>query len=170
MIRPLFNLESSNLARTSMPADSTDLLDMTSPATSGRHLWKFRKRSKVPPPTALGWISGEQFKRGSRNFTHFSGTASLTNLPDMTSVAASGRLCKMQLCIAQRWVKLVRPALRRMIQSRFEARSPVMTRWILLNVCQDCKIEWRWALPNSTNWWASCLRCVPTLRLFLCSY
>ena len=40
---------------------------------------------------ASGGISRKLFKQGSRNFTHFSGTTDITNLPDMTSTAASGR-------------------------------------------------------------------------------
>ena len=46
----------------------------------------------MTPPTASGRISGERFKRWSRNFTRLSGTACLINLPDMTSRAASNRL------------------------------------------------------------------------------
>ena len=51
-----------------------------------------KKRSKLPPLMALGRISGHRFKRGSQTFTHISGTANLTNLPDMSSLAAFGRL------------------------------------------------------------------------------
>ena len=46
----------------------------------------------MPPPTASGGISREQFKRGSRQFTRVSWTISPTNLLDMTSLASSGRL------------------------------------------------------------------------------
>ena len=43
MIRPLFNLQSPTFTGTSTPTQSTALPDMTSPATSGRHLSKFEK-------------------------------------------------------------------------------------------------------------------------------
>ena len=39
-----------------------------------------------------GRISEERFKRRSRKFTPLSGTDSLTNMPDMTSLATSGLL------------------------------------------------------------------------------
>ena len=41
---------------------------------------------------ASGRIYGELLQRWSPNFTHLSGTASLTNLSDMTSLADSVRL------------------------------------------------------------------------------
>ena len=40
---------------------------MTSPGTSGRHLCKFQKRSKMTPPTASVGIYGERLKRRPRN-------------------------------------------------------------------------------------------------------
>ena len=46
----------------------------------------------MPPPTASGGISREQFNRRSRNFTYLSGTIGPTNLRDMTSLAVSDRL------------------------------------------------------------------------------
>ena len=58
----------------------------------------------------------------------------------MTSPATSGRL--------QKCIKRVRPALRRIIRSRFGARSLVMTQWIWLDVCRDCKVERRFAYPH----------------------
>ena len=80
------------------------LMDMTSPATSDRHLWNLKKRSTTMPlSTASGRISGERFKRGARNFTCLSWTASLTKLPDRTSLAASGRL-KMKLNFAPKCI------------------------------------------------------------------
>ena len=51
-----------------------------------------KKLSKMLPPLILDQISWERFKRGSRNFTALSGTTSLTNLPDMSSLAASSQL------------------------------------------------------------------------------
>ena len=51
-----------------------------------------KQLSKIPPPTDLSGISRERFKQGSRNFTHLSKTIGLAKLPDMTSLAASGRL------------------------------------------------------------------------------
>ena len=64
----------------------------------------------------------------------------------------------MQLSSAQKCIKRVRvrQAYRCIIQSRFDARSPVMTHRIWLNVCRDCKVEWCSVLPSPTNWWASC--------------
>ena len=49
-----------------------------------------KKTVKMPPPMALGGISLEWFKQGSHNFPHLLGTVSVTNLPDMMSLAASG--------------------------------------------------------------------------------
>ena len=46
----------------------------------------------MPTPTTLVRISRDRFRRGSRNFTNLSETASLINQPDMTSLSASGRL------------------------------------------------------------------------------
>ena len=46
----------------------------------------------MPLPTASGRISGEQYKRGSGNFIRLSEIASLINLSDTMSLAASGRL------------------------------------------------------------------------------
>ena len=63
--------------------------------------------------------------------------------------------CKMQLGTAQMCVKRVRLAYRCIIWSRFEARSPVMTHWIWLNVCRYCKVEWHGVLSSPTNWWVS---------------
>ena len=40
-----------------MPTESTGTLDMTSSATSGWHLLKFKKLQKMLPPTAMGRIS-----------------------------------------------------------------------------------------------------------------
>ena len=40
----------------------------------------------------FGAISQERFKRGSRNLTRVSRTIGPTKLPDMTSLAVSGRL------------------------------------------------------------------------------
>ena len=51
-----------------------------------------KKLSKMPPQTASGGISWEWFKRGSPNFTQLSRITGATNLPDMTSLVASGRL------------------------------------------------------------------------------
>ena len=56
---------------------------------------------------------------------------------------------------AQRCVKRVWPAYRRIIRLRFDTRSQVMTHWSWLNVCRDCKVEWCGILPSSINWWAS---------------
>ena len=69
------------------PYWSTTTPDMTSllPVRSYR-------RSKMPPPWASGVISRERFKRGSHNFTCLSWTTGLPNVPDMTSLAISGRL------------------------------------------------------------------------------
>ena len=50
--QPLFNPESLNFARTSMPTCSIGIPDMTSPFTSCRHLSKFeKKRPKMSYPT-----------------------------------------------------------------------------------------------------------------------
>ena len=44
------------------------------------------------PPMALGGISGQRFKQGAGNFMGLLMTIAPTNLPDMTSLAVSGRL------------------------------------------------------------------------------
>ena len=46
IIRPLFNLESPNFARTSMPTENKAALNMTSPATSGQHLSKLQNTAE----------------------------------------------------------------------------------------------------------------------------
>ena len=73
--------------RTSILVGSTTTLDMTSLAALGWQLSKFKKRSKMPPLTALGGIFQELFKL---NFTGISWTIIPTNEPDVTSVAVSG--------------------------------------------------------------------------------
>ena len=65
---------------------------VTSLTTSDWQLSKFKKQSKMPPQTASGRISRERFKRESPNFRRLSGTNGPTNLWDMTSLVASGRL------------------------------------------------------------------------------
>ena len=50
-----------------------------------------RRRSSITS-ASLGLVSSEHFKRGSQNFTGLSWTISLTDLPDMTSLAACCRL------------------------------------------------------------------------------
>ena len=50
------------------------------------------KPSKMLPLTVSGRISRERLKQGLPNFTRLFGTISLTNLPGMTLLAASGRL------------------------------------------------------------------------------
>ena len=64
IIRPLFNPESPNFARTSRPTLSAAMLDMASPTSSGQHLSKFEQRSKMLPSTASGRIAGGRFKQG----------------------------------------------------------------------------------------------------------
>ena len=76
---------------TSTPTYSTATLDMTSITTCCRKLSR-KKLSKLPLPTASSRISREGFKRGSRNFKGSSGTIVLTNLQDITSIAASSLL------------------------------------------------------------------------------
>ena len=52
-----------------------------------------QKLLKMVPPVALGRISPEQFTaRIMKFYMHLLGTVGLTNLPDMTSLAVSGRL------------------------------------------------------------------------------
>ena len=91
-----------------------DLVDSNTGYDVTSYFWmafiKVRTTVEMPPPTALGRILGERFKRAQQNFTHFLGTVSLTNLPDMTPLAASGRLKNAtQLKAAQNCVKWVRP-------------------------------------------------------------
>ena len=90
--RERFDLKSPHSTRTFMPVGSISTPDTTSLATYGSQLSKFTNRSKMQPPTASRGISGKWFKRGSRNFTRLPRTTRLTNLPDVTSLAFSGRL------------------------------------------------------------------------------
>ena len=56
IIRPLFNTESPNFTRIFMQTYSSATPNITSSATQGRHLSKFEKRPKMPPPMALDRI------------------------------------------------------------------------------------------------------------------
>ena len=87
---------------------------------------KGKKPLKMLLPTTWGGISREQFELGSRNSICLSETTGLTNLPDMTSPAAS---CWLQCAIipAQKCIKLVRPK-SRIIQPLFNVGSPNFAR------------------------------------------
>ena len=61
---------------------------MTSLTTSGRSYHE--KTGKNATSNGFGIIFRERLKRGSRNFTHLSGTIGLKNLLDMTALATSG--------------------------------------------------------------------------------
>ena len=107
--RERFDLESPNFAWTFIPVGSATTPDMTSLYTSGQKLPR-KKPSKMHPQTASGGISRKRCNRGSPNFTWLSGTTGATNLPDLASLGASGRL-NLQLNTAQKWcIKWVRPA------------------------------------------------------------
>ena len=80
------------ILQASIPTCPTLSLDITSLLTSGRNQLQRKKTSKMHPQAASGGILRERFKRGSPNFTRFSRTTGPTNLPDMTSLVASGRL------------------------------------------------------------------------------
>ena len=54
IIRPLFNVESPNFTRSSMPTYSSATPDMTSPTTSGRHLSKFKKPAEIAASNGFG--------------------------------------------------------------------------------------------------------------------
>ena len=86
-----FDLEPPNFTRISILTYSTATLDMASLFTSSRKL-SWTKSSKIQPSVASDGISRERFKRGSWDFTHLSGSITLTNMLDMTSWAASGQL------------------------------------------------------------------------------
>ena len=92
IFRERFDLESQNFTRAFIPAGPTYHHTGYDVANYFRPNIILRKSSKMPPPTASGGISRERFKRGSRNFTAFSGTIGPTSIPDMTSLALSGRL------------------------------------------------------------------------------
>ena len=69
-----------------------------------------KKLSKMLPSTKFGWISGEQFKWGSQNFTAFSGTISLTHLLDVTWLLAYIQLhYAIEYCITNSALKWVKP-------------------------------------------------------------
>ena len=62
-----------------------------------------KKLSKMSPPTALGRISRERFKRGSRTFTALSGPNNPINLPNIKQlVAFSRRQNENEYCIEVR--------------------------------------------------------------------
>ena len=90
--REKFDLESPNFTRTFTQVGSNTTPDITSLTTSGRLSSKFKNPSKMPHQPASGGISRERFKRGSPIFTWLSGTTDPTNLLDMTSLIAYGRL------------------------------------------------------------------------------
>ena len=93
----------------------------------GMHLYRSsKKRSKVPHPTAFGWIYPEWFKRGARNCTHLSGTVSHIHRPDMTWPGASGR-CKLQLSTTCKCVNGTTPATTPIISHMFNVASPNST-------------------------------------------
>ena len=81
IFRERFDLESPNFIRESILTHSTATPNMTSPTTSCQKLmWKKCLTSQ------------ERFKWGSPHFAHLSGTICLTNLLDMTALAASNQL------------------------------------------------------------------------------
>ena len=53
IFQPLFNPEPPHVPRTFRPSESAAAPDMTSPAAFDRHLLKFDKRPKMPPPMAF---------------------------------------------------------------------------------------------------------------------
>ena len=90
-VRPAKGSNISATVEPRMPTYSKVIPDMTSPATTGRHLSNFEKRLKMPPPTALGRISPERFSEDHK-IVHISAAVSLIYLQDMTWLAASGWL------------------------------------------------------------------------------
>ena len=58
-------------------------------------------------PTALSRVSPERFKRGLQNCTALSATTSPINLPDMISLAVSGRLQNGQVYLKNLHAKIV---------------------------------------------------------------
>ena len=87
------------------------------------------KTVEMPPATAAGRISGARFKRGSRNLILLSRTVSPTNAQDMTSITASGQLQNV-IKYRTKVRKTGATGIERIIWSRFEVRSPVMTQRI----------------------------------------
>ena len=84
-------MKPQNFTRTSVPIHCTAVTRYDGTSYLRLELWKLREKDlKMPPLMASGRISPEWYKRGSQNFTHLSGTANLTNLRNMTSLAASG--------------------------------------------------------------------------------
>ena len=106
------------------------------------------------PPMALGGISQERFKRGSKNFTCLSWTIGPTNVLDMTSPSVAGQL--------QNAIKYC-TKVRKMGAAGIEGHN-LVTVWreitsndtLNLTVCRDFKVEWYSISPSPTNWWASC--------------
>ena len=89
--REPFGIESSNLTRASIPKP--------------HRIWR---HYLLPDGSYSEKNSQKRFKLGSRNFTHLSRTIDPTNIPEMTSLAASGRL-QMLVNTAQKCAKRVRP-------------------------------------------------------------
>ena len=63
IIQPLFNLAERNFTRTSMPAWSTVIANMTAPAASGPHFSQFAKKTaENATSNSFGWnYSGAAF-------------------------------------------------------------------------------------------------------------
>ena len=90
-----FDLESPNITSTSISTYSTAIPDMTSLTTAGQKLSQKNNCCKC----SLLWLLVEFLENGSSDDheivnTHRGGGQSASNLPDMTSLAASGRLQK----------------------------------------------------------------------------
>ena len=93
--RERFHLKSPNFTWISIPTDllySPTEYDVTNCFKSEVVA---KNQSKMPPPMVSYGISWERFMtimRGPPNFKCLSGPIGFTNLPDMTSLATSGRL------------------------------------------------------------------------------
>ena len=110
------------------------------------------KLSKIQPPTTSFWISQEQFKHRSRNFTHLSRTFGLTNLSEMTPAAAS----------SHHWSKFEKQPKMLHLSALF-ALSLMHVSQASSNFSSVCEkyrqcfhIKWRGVSPSPTLWRVAC--------------
>ena len=171
-----FELELPHFTGISTPTCPTFPLDTKSLTSSGQKLQ--RKTFENAASDGLGGISRERFKWGSLNFTQLSGITAPTNLPDMTSLVASGRR-KLQMNTACKCIKRDQPATSRIIWPLFNVDTPDFSYFRLAFIEVKKKqpkmpppmalgrilVVLRFAYP--TNCWASCFYLIKSFWLIL---
>ena len=123
----------------------------------------------MPSPMALGGIFRERFKQESRNCTRLLGTISLTNLPYMTSLAASSRLqnaivycTKVLKTIAAgndsnnlATVYIESPTFTWTSMLTYSSATPKIMSAATSSFGSNCSIA-AFCFACQTSWWASC--------------